>query len=309
MNILSIKGGGCRGLIPLIFLKEFEKRTQKSIHELFHYFGGCSVGSLIISSLLISDDIIKNNAKYTAHQSYDLFLKHAKTSFSWTYYSYITSMFGLIGPKYTSCGLFNIVNESCQDHTMNKLLKPVIFPAYDRIRNKPFYFDKELHANVKISDCIMATTSIPTYFESHKVNIDDQLHDFLDSAMVTNDASQLVLLKSLSTMYVDKKNIFLLSLGTGIYPNTIHSRNGLLGWIPYIVNTLITGAEENEMYQLSLALPKENYCILDIPLDQAYSPDDTSDKTIEYYIKTTEKWIEEHDDIMTMVCQKLLQHI
>lgn len=306
MNLLSIRGGGSRFLIPALILITIQEKTGKPISELFDYLSGCSAGSLLVTAVLISQD--GKNPIYSAHEVYDLFLKHIRNSFTWTWWYYMSTGFGLFGSKYTSNGLQNIVTETCQDMTMKHLLKPVIFPAYDRVKNRPFYFDRS-HADVKIVDCIMATTAIPTYFQSHKMTIDDQLHDFLDSALVTNDASNLVLLKATSIRPVDKSKIILLNLGTGKFPNKTCESNGLLSWASNIVDVLVTGSEYNETYQVSLSLPEDNHYILDIPLDKAYAPDDISEATIQYYIKTTEKWIEDNNALLDTICHKLLSNI
>ena len=68
--LLSIDGGGCRGIIPLYFLKFLEedlvKITGKTVYETFDMFYGTSVGALIIGSLIYStgpktiDAIIKD---------------------------------------------------------------------------------------------------------------------------------------------------------------------------------------------------------------------------------------------------------
>jgi hypothetical protein len=103
--------------------------------------------------------------------------------------------------------------------------------------------------------------------------------------------------------------IFLLNLGTGSFPNIVNEKNGLLSWASNIVNTLITGTEYNELYQVSLILPKENYYVIDIPLNNAYLPDDISEKTIIYYINTTNQWIQDNDDLLNIICDKLLQNL
>src|SRR3990167_137542 len=113
MNIYSIRGGGTRGLITIILLKKIEEVTKKSISELFHFAAGSSVGSLLASALLLSEDGVTH--KYTAHQVYELFLKHVHNSFTWSYGSYIMSGFGLWGAKYNNIGLNNIITECCGD--------------------------------------------------------------------------------------------------------------------------------------------------------------------------------------------------
>lgn len=44
--ILSIDGGGIRGIIPATVLVEIETITKKPISQLFHLIGGTSTGGL-----------------------------------------------------------------------------------------------------------------------------------------------------------------------------------------------------------------------------------------------------------------------
>ena len=55
-RILSIDGGGIRGIIPAIVLAEIEKRTQKPIYQLFDLIAGTSTGGLLASGLTIWAD-------------------------------------------------------------------------------------------------------------------------------------------------------------------------------------------------------------------------------------------------------------
>jgi uncharacterized protein len=102
MNILSIKGGGCRGIISLKILMYIEEITGMPIYEIFDYYGGSSVGCLIVCGILLSED--GKIPKYTAHELYDIIMKKMNNCFSWTYRSYISSLFGLLGPIYTNIG-------------------------------------------------------------------------------------------------------------------------------------------------------------------------------------------------------------
>lgn len=303
MNILSIKGGGVRGIIPLIILKEIEYITGKPIYQLFDNFGGSSIGSLIVTGLLISDN--GEHAKYTAQQMYDLFLNNVSNCFSWTYYSYITSLFGLVSASYTNYGLMNVTNEFCGNYTTSHLLKPFIFPTYDKKLNKNYYFTSK--DNILLTDIIMSTTAAPSYYPAHKVHMNDREYNFVDSGLVSTSCTKLVLLDTLSKYQVEKDNIVMLNLGTGIFDLPETNSDGLAAWAGSIVNTMMNASYENEMYELSLMLPSSNYYNMDVPLDMKYfQMDNSSQDAITYYVTETNKWLQSNYDTLTTLCDRLL---
>ena len=306
MNILSLKGGGTRGIILTRFLMEIETITKKPIYQLFDYIGGASVGTLVACGILISED--NQTAKHTAYELHQLFLENITNAFSWSYYSYITSIFGLLGPVYTNDGLKAIIQTYCQDKTLKSLLKPIIFPTYDRIKHKTYYFDNDKDADITLENVIISCSAAPLYFRSNKMNIKEEKYDFLDSGVVVNNTSELVYLQATKNLQIiDKSKILLLNIGTGKFESKVTERDGLFTWLPNIVETLMNACNENEMYELSLSLPEDNYFIMDVPLDLSYySVDDIRKTTIDHYIQQTELWINTNKKRIEAFCNQLL---
>ncbi len=304
MNILAIRGGGCRGVIVTKFLIEIERLTGKRIYELFDYIGGSSVGCLIATGILMSND--DGTIKYTAKDLHNILIDNMNETFSWTYSSWIRSGFGLIGSSYTNIGLLNNIDKLCGNDKLGKLLRPVIFPAYDRISHRAYYFERDKDSDLLLKDVIMSCTAAPTYFPSHKMTINDKIYDMVDGGIVINNTVELAFLSATKNMTcIDKSKILEVNLGTGIFENNIADSHGLLTWMPVIVNTLMHACNENELYELSLSLSKDNYYIMDVPLDvKYYSVDDT--KSIDYYINETEKWITNNNDAIKDFCAKLM---
>ena len=56
IRILSLDGGGVRGLISLEVLKHIEQESGKPIAELFDFVAGTSTGSIVATILLLADD-------------------------------------------------------------------------------------------------------------------------------------------------------------------------------------------------------------------------------------------------------------
>lgn len=305
MNLLSCGGGGARGLITIKFLVEIEKISQMPICKLFDYVSAASVGCIIASGLLISDDGI--NPKYTAQQVHDKFLEYLTNAFSWTYTSWIGSMFGLIGPSYTNAGLLKIGNELCENLKLGCLLQPVIYPAYDRIKHKSYYFERDKDKDLLLKDVIMSCTAAPTYFESYNLEIGDVKYDMLDGGLVSNAIELVYLRATRDLQFIDKSKILQLNIGTGSFTNASTDKQGLIEWIPMIVNTLMNAHTENELFELSLSLPLDNYCTLNIPLDiKYYNIDDVRQETINHYILETDKWITQNKNQIEEFCWKLM---
>lgn len=277
------------------------------IHKIFNYCGGSSVGTLITSGLLLSDDE-GVSAKYTAHQLYDLFYSKMTSCFTWTYWSYTSTLFGLLGPVYTSVGLRSIISECCGDAQMSQLLKPIIYPSYDTNSNKNYYFDKVKNKDLKVADVILSCTAVPTLFPSHVVNIDEKEHDFIDSGLISQSSMRLVLLEAIKNHpNTPKDKILMLNIGTGSFTMPKAGRDGYLYWIPNIASTFINASYENEIFEMSMILDKNNICILDVPLDyKYYQMDNISQNAIDYYINTTDQWIKDNQQLIDNFCDKLM---
>lgn len=307
MNILSCRSGGVRGCISLLLLIELEKRTGKPIYELFDNFGGSSIGALIVTGLLLSED--GKNARYTAHQLYEIFLLKMGHCFSWTYFSYLKSGFGLFGSTYTSDGLAGVVYECCGDYKIKDLLRPIILPTYDKITNKNYYFDNKKDKDVMLKDVVISCGSAPTFFPSHLMTMNERTYDFIDSGIVTTSCTKLVLLDTLSKYPVKKEEVLLVVIGTGMFsfPNT--NADGMASWAKNIVNTIFNASYENELYEVAMMLDKQNYFMMDVPLDlKYYQLDNYSKEVVDYYIGETKQWIEDNDANIQVFCNKLLKN-
>lgn len=306
MNIMAIRGGGSRGVIVTRFLMEIEKITNKKIYELFDYIGGSSVGCLIAAGILMSNE--DGTSKYTAKDVHEILLTNMNETFSWTYSSWIKSGFGLLGSSYTNIGLTSVIGKLCGELTLNNLLRPIIFPAYDKISQRAYYFERDKDGDTLLKDVIMSCTAAPTYFPSHKMEMNKKQYNMVDGGIVINNTVELAFLSATKKMTcIDKSKILELNIGTGKFENNISDSHGLLTWMPVIVNTLMHACNENELYELSLSLPEENYYIMDVPMDiKYYSVDDV--KSIGYYITETEAWITNHQCDIRNFCIKLMDN-
>lgn len=99
--ILSISGGGIRGLIPAIILKEIERRTGKKISDMFDLISGNSTGGIIAYPFCLF--LLKiQKPKYSAESIVKMYEKFGKRNFQQNFFQRkVLSLDGLISPKYS----------------------------------------------------------------------------------------------------------------------------------------------------------------------------------------------------------------
>jgi hypothetical protein len=72
-NILSIDGGGIRGIIPAVWLMELERQIKQPISSMFHVVAGTSTGAIIAAALCSHYFAKPGNPPYQAYNLVKLY--------------------------------------------------------------------------------------------------------------------------------------------------------------------------------------------------------------------------------------------
>jgi len=110
IKILSVDGGGIRGIIPATLLAEIEDRTQKPVSELFQLIAGTSTGGLLALALVKPDE--NGKPEYSADKIVDLYEKEGEQIFSRSVFHRFRSIGSLIEEKYPVDGIKRVL-EKC----------------------------------------------------------------------------------------------------------------------------------------------------------------------------------------------------
>ncbi|RYE12227.1 MAG: hypothetical protein EOP34_11220, partial [Rickettsiales bacterium] len=220
-RLLSLDGGGVRGIVTARILKEFEVRTGKAISQLFDLASGTSTGSLMILGLFTPDHDLR--PKYSAEYFIELYKKLSKEIFEKEISRDIYTGFGLWGAKYDRKEFDKILENIFQDIKISQVIAPLFIPVYLLTEEKPIIISSELAKINKtedfyIRDVAAAASSAPTYF-APKVfqNIDKTItHVGVDGGLYANDP---VIITSLglyeSCHKINTNNTIFVSIGTG----------------------------------------------------------------------------------------------
>lgn len=313
IRILSIDGGGIRGVIPATIveyiedkLQEFSNNPNARIADYFDMIVGTSTGGILTCFYLVPNhDQNGVTSKYTAKQALEFYSKYGYSIFN---KSKRRSWFGLRSlvnaTQYSPKTLEKIFLEKFGDLKMHELLKKSLVTSYcmgtslegKNLKGKSavFFdsFDKPSEREFFVRDVVRSTSAAPTYFPPAKVeNLanGDRMTN-IDGGVFANNPSMCAYSEARRTPFETHPNpsasgMLLLSLGTGggqfsLPPVKNSKKWGVLNWAKSIPEIMMDGSIDtvnHQMLNLFATLKKEhqfNYKRIDVAKeDRNYSSD------------------------------------
>lgn len=320
IKVLSIDGGGIRGIIPAMVLAEIEKRTERRIAELFDLIAGTSTGGIL--ALGLTKRGADGKPEYTAERGIKLYEKEGGRIFRRPLWRRVPLISWLVEEKYPSSGIDTVLSEYFGEARLKDAVRDVLVTSYDIERSKPYFF-KSTKANGEAGrDCPMrwaarATSAAPTYFEPAKVPIDESsdYRALVDGGVFANNPAMCALAEARSNAGSDA-DFLVVSLGTGKltrrYPYEKAKGWGLIGWAQPVLYVVFDGVSDAVDYQLEQLLPNNTdtgdrrYYRFQVQLDEHNDAmDDASDDNIRTLKLLAEDLVAEKDGELTELCSKL----
>ncbi len=284
IHILSIDGGGIRGVLPAAILTEIENRTGKRICELFDIIAGTSTGGILAVGLTVPGEDGKT-PKFTAEELGALYDKEGGKIFEQSFLQKV----GSIGDNaFGHKNIEALLKEYFGDAKLSDALTQVIVTSYEIEKRKTFYFNSRLAKESASEDFLVrevarATSAAPTYFEPTKVGPLGNQFALVDGGVYANNPSMLAYVEAKTQYDLAKaakpkprgrvrqigsapvaarsveEPFMMLSLGTGssqkpyLYDDA--KDWGLVGWVRPIVDILMQGVSETVDFQMRCLLP------------------------------------------------------
>ncbi|KAL4566287.1 hypothetical protein LXL04_030401 [Taraxacum kok-saghyz] len=261
ITILSIDGGGIRGIIPATILAFLESQLQEldgkdaRLADYFDVMAGTSTGGLVTAMLTAPNKI--NRPLYAAKDIVPFYMEHGPKIFPQkrgVWGSILKIMKMLIGPKYNGNYLRKVIKEKLGSTRLDKTLTNVVIPTFDIRRLQPMIFSTyeakvNPSYNAQLSDICISTSAAPTYFPPYYFkNVNGEEFNLVDGGVAANNPA-LVAINQVTKQVFNKNPHFfpikpmdygrflLISIGTGAskisnpYNAKMASEWGILGWL------------------------------------------------------------------------------
>jgi patatin-like phospholipase/acyl hydrolase len=292
IRVLSIDGGGIRGIVPALVLAEIERRTEKRTASLFDLIAGTSTGGILACALAKPDAL-------PAERLVDLYEQEGPKIFNRTIWQRIHSIEGLADQKYDDDGLEDALNRYLGEARLRDTVTDVLIPSYDTERRRPEFFKsararEEPDRDFALREVARATASAPTYFEpSH---LGDR--PLIDGGVFAVNPGMCAVAEVMR--YSPGAEILLVSLGTGQltrpFPYDQVKDWGLVEWARPVIDIVFDGASDVVDYQLTQLLGEPRFFRFQTELTSASDDlDDASESNLRALRLTGERLISERE--------------
>jgi len=146
IRVLSIDGGGIRGVVPAVILGEIERLTGKPIAESFDLIAGTSTGGILALALTVPGP--DGRPRYSARDLIALYEKEGSRIFGRPKWHWLRPLRILLEEKYPADGLEAVLAEYFDDCRLKDAVTEVVVTSYETERRLPFFF-KSRHAKTK----------------------------------------------------------------------------------------------------------------------------------------------------------------
>jgi uncharacterized protein len=213
-RILSIDGGGIKGVFPASFLKTIEEELPRPIGEYFDLIVGTSTGGIIAIGLGLG---------FSANDLLDFYLKLGPDVFAG---NRILKLFRSIGiAKYNPEPLYDKLVEKFGDRKIGESKTRLVIPSMNLNTLTVHIYKTSHHVRLMkdykrpVVEAAMATAAAPTFFPSYK---SAQGIPFIDGGLWANNPMAVAAVEALTILGWEAKDVRMLSLGCTQIPPSIH---------------------------------------------------------------------------------------
>ncbi|RDY68259.1 patatin-like phospholipase family protein [Lysobacter soli] len=248
-RILSLDGGGIRGLVSCLWLAGVEdallRAGKPGLLKSFDLLAGSSTGAIVGCGLAVGLSPRQLGELYREHR-HRIFPGMAQRL--WSRAGRVFTQ-GVSAPRYDARGLEDVLQAVFGDTRLGQAKIPLLITSYDTIARKPIVFKsfKPEHANLRMWEVCRASSAAPTYFPAHAMTVEGRARAMIDGGVVANNPTACAIAEAMrKDARVDSaQNLVVLSVGTGERSRPIDLKSaqewGAIEWAIPIIDVLFDG--------------------------------------------------------------------
>jgi patatin-like phospholipase/acyl hydrolase len=287
-NVLSLDGGGIRGLITAVWLQRLETRLGKPLHEFFDLLAGTSTGSILacaVSAGIKTDEVVdlyQQRGAAIFPGSASRLANRLKRTFSE----------GLSAPKYDGRPLEEQLQRVFAERRFGSLKVRTLVTSYNTLTRDALIFKswKSAHRDLAVWELCRASAAAPSYFAAHVLRVGSADYPLIDGGVVANNPTACAIAEACriqtdqpEAARIPLDSFVVASFGTGASTRPIEAEEaktwGALEWATPIVDVLFDGAADATDYIAQQLLPTTRYFRFQTNLDAAYDDLDDASST------------------------------
>ena len=258
LKILSIDGGGIRGVIPATILSEIEQRTGARISDLFDLIAGTSTGGILALGLVKPGE--DGRTQFAASDLAELYEKEGNRIFERSLWHRIIAVDNLLDEKYPADGLEAVLEAYFGEARLRDAVTEVLVPSYELESREPWFFARHKARADAQNDFPMrfvarATSAAPTFFEPLELTTTKPHGGLVDGGVYANNPTMCGYVEA-KQLHPDADDVLVVSLGTGQHTRPIHygeARDwGLALWAKPILNVVFDGVSDTVDHQMKI---------------------------------------------------------
>jgi uncharacterized protein len=267
-RILSIDGGGIRGILPAAVLALLEERYLggKSIGNHFDLITGCSTGGILALGLATGLD---------SKKLLNLYVQHGEEVFPplrWDFMKVRAGLRWLRSARHHSYDpepLRRHLSHVFRERKLATATQRLCIPSFDgftevNVFKTPHHPDYKIDWREELLTIAMATAAAPSYFPVFR----DRGRFFADGGVWANDPVMIGLVDALVCNQLDRHQVQILSLGTGDSEMQITTQQIMLGGFWFwreIISSAMHLQSQNALGQAGLLIGRDQLIRLNAP--------------------------------------------
>lgn len=212
-KILTIDGGGIRGVFPAHILSCLSQRLKINPSDKFDMIAGTSTGGIIAAAIACG---------IGPEKVIDLYRNHGTKIFTrkkswWRFTKWTQRWEPAFQSLYDNSVLSEVLKNVFGNVKLGQISKPLLLPATDlgnggvHVFKSGYSKDFTRDNDVFVHEAVLASCSAPTFFDPSKV----KEYLLADGGLWANNPSLAAVIDAQRRLGIEQKNIRILSVGTG----------------------------------------------------------------------------------------------